>query len=111
MRMKIPVGVACDSDPQQVIETLLSCVKNHTDVASRPEPVVRFLKYGDSTLDFELRVWIKDFDDYRRVQSEILQRIHQQFRAEGIEIAYPQRDLHLRIIDKSNREELARPES
>jgi small-conductance mechanosensitive channel len=111
MRLKVPVGVACGSDIPRVIETLLACVKDHPDVAARPEPEALFLKFGDSTFDFELRVWIVDFDDYRRVWSEIHQQIGQHFRAAGIEIAYPQRDLHLRSIDKSVREGLVKPEN
>ena len=109
MRISVPVGVAYGSDVQRVIETLLACAKGHTDVAARPEPYVRFISFGDSTLDFELRIWIVDFDDRERILSEILQQIDQQFRAEGIEIAFPQQDLHLRSIDKSVREELVKP--
>jgi len=100
MRLKIPVGVAYGSDVPRVIETLLACARDHSDVAARPEAKVLFLNFGDSTLDFELRVWIMNFDDRRRVQSELHQQIDQQFRAAGIEIAFPQRDLHLRSVDE-----------
>ena len=63
MRLKIPVGVACGSDIPRVIETLLALCQGHPDVAARPEPEALFLKFGDSTFDFELRVWIVNFDD------------------------------------------------
>ena len=109
MRLKIPLGVAYHSDIPLVIETLQACAKAHVDVAARPAPQVLLLNFGDSTLDLELRVWILNFDDRRRVQSELHQQIDQQFRMAGIEMAFPQRDLHLRSIDESIRNGLLKP--
>ncbi len=54
--------------------------------------------FGASSLDFELRVWISDVDMRLRVKSELLLFIDQQFRDAGVEIPFPQRDLHLRSI-------------
>ena len=110
VRIRIPVGVAYGSDVPLVIETLLACAKDHTGVAARPEPKVLLLKFGDSALDFELRVWIANFDDSLRVQSEMHQQIEQQFRVKGIEIAFPQRDVHLRNIDQAVRAGVANKE-
>lgn len=110
VRIRIPVGVAYGSDVPLVIESLLACAKDHTGVAARPEPKVLFLKFGDSALDFELRVWIANFDDSLRVQSEMHQQIDEQFRAAGIEIAFPQRDLHLRSIDQAVQAGIAKTE-
>lgn len=60
-----------------------------------------FMNFGASSLDFELRVWVKDFNDRRRVQSELNQEIDRRFREADIEIPFPQRDLHLRSVDES----------
>lgn len=100
MRLRIAVGVAYGSDVPLVIETLLACAKDHTGVAARPDPQVLFLSFGDSSLDFELRVWVLNFDDHLRIKSEMCQQIDQRFRQAGIEIAFPQRDLHLRSVDE-----------
>jgi len=111
MRLRIPVGVAYGSDIPLVIKTLKACAKDHNGVAARPEPKVLFLSFGDSTLDFELRVWISDFDDRRTIQTELHQQIDQSFREAGIEIAFPQRDLHLRSVDETVLKPLRQPKS
>ena len=100
-RIKIPVGVAYGSDVSLVIETLLACGAEHDMIAKSPQPQVLFLAFGESSLNFELRVWVKDVDNRLQVVSELHQLIDRRFRAANIEIAFPQRDLHLRSIDKS----------
>jgi small-conductance mechanosensitive channel len=67
----------------------------------KPEPQVLFLKFGESSLDFELRVWISDIDYRLVIISELHQEIDRKFRQAGIVIAFPQRDLHLRSVDES----------
>jgi len=100
-RLKLPVGVAYGSDVALVMQTLVECAEDHVLVLSDPKPVVIFFGFGDSALDFELRVWISDFDQRRQVQTEINQDIDQRFRDLDIEIPFPQRDLHLRSVDSS----------
>ena len=71
-------------------------------MAKSPEPVALFRGFGDSSLDFELRVWILlDGDNYSQVRSELNQEIDRRFRELNIEIAFPQRDLHIRSVDES----------
>jgi hypothetical protein len=60
VRLIIPVGVAYGSDVPLVIETLMACADAHAMVAKTPAPQVLFMRFGESTLDFELRVWISD---------------------------------------------------
>ena len=60
-----------------------------------------FVNFGESSLDFELRVWISNIDDRFSVKSQLHQEIDRRFREAGIVIAFPQRDLHLRSADKS----------
>ncbi len=100
-RLIIRVGVAYGSDVTLVIETLLACAKENPGVVKMRPAQVLFLNFGDSSLDFELRVWVLDADDRLIVSSSLHQEIDRQFREAGIEIAFPQRDLHLRSIDES----------
>ena len=55
--------------------------------------------FGESSLDFQLRVWINDINYMNVVRSELNQEIDRRFRELGIEIPFPQRDLHLRSVD------------
>jgi small-conductance mechanosensitive channel len=100
-RLIIPVGVAYGSDISLVMETLMGCAKANSDVAQAPAPQVLYMSFGESSLDFELRVWVLDADHRLKVRSELHQEIDRTFREAKIEIAFPQRDLHLRGIDGS----------
>jgi small-conductance mechanosensitive channel len=100
-RLCVPVGVAYGSDISLVIETLMACAKASSRVVEIPMPNVLFLNFGESSLDFELRVWVRDADFRLLAQSELNQEIDKKFREAKIEIAFPQRDLHLRSIDDS----------
>jgi small-conductance mechanosensitive channel len=101
VRLTIPVGVAYGSDIPLVMKTLMACANTNSQVTKTPEPQVLFLNFGESTLDFELRVWVLDADLRLKVNSELHQEIERSFREAKIEIAFPQRDLHLRSLDDS----------
>jgi potassium efflux system protein len=101
VRLIIPVGVAYGSDISLVMETLVESAKQNSDVAEEPIPQVLFLNFGESSLEFELRVWVLDADNRLVVSSAIHQEIDRRFREAKIEIAFPQRDLHLRSLDES----------
>ena len=58
--------------------------------------MVLFLNFGDSSLDFQLRVWVAHFNDWRIIQGNLIREIDRRFRVESVEIPFPQRDLHLR---------------
>jgi small-conductance mechanosensitive channel len=100
-RIIIPVGVAYGSDIALVIETLKASADPHPMVAKDPQPQVLFLSFGESSLDFELRVWVLDVDQRLTTRSELHQEIDRRFREAKIEIAFPQRDLHFRSMDAS----------
>jgi small-conductance mechanosensitive channel len=100
-RVAIPVGVVYGSDISLVMETLMTCGKANSKVAKTPMPQVLFLSFGESSLDFELRVWALDAEEKLKVTSELHQEIDRNFREAKIEIAFPQRDLHLRSLDES----------
>ena len=101
VRLIIPVGVAYGSDISLVMETLIACTKENSKIAETPPPQVLFLNFGESSLDFELRVWVLEADHRLVVSSELHQEIDPRFREAKIEIAFPQRDLHLRSTDES----------
>ena len=101
VRLIVPVGVAYGSDVALVMETLMACGGANSNVAKTPAPQVLFLRFGESSLDFELRVWVLDAEERIKVQSELHQAIDRSFREAKIEIAFPQRDLHLRSLGES----------
>jgi small-conductance mechanosensitive channel len=100
-RLIIAVGVAYGSDVPLVVETLMACGKENSRAAKTPVPQVLFLRFGESSLEFELRVWVMDIDQRLTAKSEIHQEIDRRFREAKIEIAFPQMDLHLRSVDES----------
>ncbi|MBW1750250.1 MAG: mechanosensitive ion channel family protein, partial [Deltaproteobacteria bacterium] len=108
-RVKIPVGVAYGSDIPKVLEILLAVAGEHPMILTTPAPNALFLAFGASSLDFELRVWIAEFTDRRQVQSELNQEINSEFADAGIEIPFPQTDLHLRTVDDEAAEVLRSP--
>jgi small-conductance mechanosensitive channel len=101
VRLTIPVGVAYGSDVPLVMEILMECANENSMVAKTFTPQVLFLSFGESSLDFELRVWVLDADHRLKAKSELHQAIDRRFREANIEIAFPQRDLHLRGLDES----------
>lgn len=97
-RITIKVGVAYGSDVNQVLELLDQVAKNHGQVMQR-EPYlhkVLFREFGDSSLNFELRVMIKDIKKFLDVETELNLDITSAFKDAGIEIPFPQRDLHIK---------------
>jgi len=98
-RIKLPIGVAYGSDLEQVREILLEIAFNHDSVITQspilPKPWVLVRQFGDSSIDFELRCFIRDIDRRLRVMSDLYFEIDKAFRAAGIEIPFPQRDVHL----------------
>ena len=75
---------------------LLALAKQHAPAARHPEPYVLFMGFGDSSLDFELRVYVQDVDYFLSVPSDLNFAVDQAFREEGIEIPFPQRDVHIK---------------
>jgi potassium efflux system protein len=99
LRISVPVGVSYGADVDQAERLLLSAAKAEESVLGDPAPYVFFTSFGESTLDFELRVFIPHIDYLVRVRHALHMRIIKAFREAGIEIAFPQRDIHVRSID------------
>jgi potassium efflux system protein len=95
IRIKIPVGIAYGSDTDLAEQLLLKVAKTNPLVLKSPEPTVVFLRFGDNTLNFEVRVYINDIDNWIPMLHAMNRAIDKQFRQAGITIAFPQRDVHL----------------
>lgn len=103
MRLITPIGVSYGSDPELVRRLLLQVAHDEaaaTDtVLLDPEPVVHFVAFGDSSLDFELFLWVSEARDLIKVKTNLNFRIYHILKEHQIEIPFPQRDLHLRSVD------------
>jgi len=93
VRVSINVGVAYGSNIEKVSKILLQCGKQHKSVVKSPTPQVIFINLGESSLDFELRVWIPDADERIHVKSDIYHDVISKFSEENITIPLPQREL------------------
>jgi small-conductance mechanosensitive channel len=107
-RVEVTVGVAYGTDVPRVLSLLEGVAVANPDVLSDPAPQALFRGFGDSSLDFELRVWTAVFDQFARVQSELNVAVDAVLCAEDIEIPFPQRDLNLRTVDPEAGERLTR---
>ena len=96
-RCEVAVGVAYDSDPRQVMAILEEIGKSNDLVMADPPPFVAFIGFGASSLDFELRVFLRDILYTMVVATDLRTRIFERFREEGIEIPFPQTDVHLKM--------------
>ena len=97
-RLRILVGVSYSTDPDQVEKALIEVAKENKDVEQDDptrKPLVRFQRFGDSTLDFALVVWIKNVIKLRQINSDLHHQVFKKLEGEGIVIAFPQRDVHL----------------
>ena len=95
VRFKISVGVAYGTDTEKVRELLLQAV-DHPRVLDRPAALVRFVNFGDSSLDFELLFYSTNFTGINDVKSDIRFEIDRLFRENSIEIPFPQRDVWIK---------------
>ena len=97
VRLKIPIGIHYDSDVKQAIELCVKAAKEVERVIKEPPPVCLLAGFGDNSVDLEVRVWISDpHNGLSNIKSQILLKIWENFHENGIEIPYPQRDLHIK---------------
>ena len=97
-RLRLAVGVSYDSDPDEVERILLRCANSHPRALANPKPFVLFTGFGDNSLDFELRVYIDDAGYLASTASDLRFAIFRAFKQAGIEIPFPQRDVHIRSL-------------
>ncbi|MFQ5773461.1 MAG: mechanosensitive ion channel domain-containing protein [Kiloniellaceae bacterium] len=111
-RIEVPVGVAYGSDVERVMAILNECLKANKGILAWPEPYVLFRGFGESSLDFEARGYLGNIELRNLVISDLCVAIERALREAGIEIPFPQRDLHIKTVDGLDqavrrREELA----
>lgn len=108
-RLDVNVGVAYGSDLDNVLKAMQEVADENNSVMQRPKPEVHLIEFGESSWNMQLRVWIPDVKHYPRVRNELNQSLVRTFRKYGVEIPFPQRDLHVRssvklpIADDSNK--------
>jgi small-conductance mechanosensitive channel len=105
-RLDVNVGVAYGSDPKKVLDLLMQVAKTTPGITPSPEPSVLFAGFGASSLDFGLRAWTHDFANWVAIRSDMTVRVYEALKAAGIEIPFPQQDLHLRSVSPDARAEL-----
>jgi small-conductance mechanosensitive channel len=99
VRLKVPVGIAYGSDLEQARDLMLETAADNGRVLKAPEPSCHLLSFGDNAVNLELRVWINDPQHgVGSVKSDLHWGMWRRFREHGIEIPYPQRDIHLKYI-------------
>ena len=102
-RIKVPVGVSYESDEDLVKKVLLEVANSHPDIIKEMNPdlpdvvppFVRFIRFGDSSLDFEMLAWIPNVMRRLEIISDLHFMIRKKFREHGVVIAFPQRDVHV----------------
>jgi len=98
-RGDIEVGVKYGTDPEQVLEILLQVAERHEDVLKEPPPAAWFMGFGESSLDFSLRAWTGATEKFFQVRSDLNVAVNRALKEAGMEIPFPQRDLHVRSVD------------
>ena len=100
VRISLPVGVGYSSDPDKVRSLLLDAARAHRFVLAEPAPEVIFTDYGESSINFTLWVWTAEMAHTPLIlKSDLYFSLFRQFKEAGIELPFPQRDLHLRSSD------------
>lgn len=107
LRVDVPVGIAYGSDTDLAKQELLKVAKANHRVLTTPAPEVCFDAFGESTLNLILRCHVNGIDDFGPVQSEMRFAINKAFHDAHIEIAFPQRDIHIRSITTSSGDQKA----
>jgi small-conductance mechanosensitive channel len=107
IRFRIPVGVSYNEDPEKIKAILLSVANDEAHVLKKPEPQVIFDGFGDSSLDFMLAVWTNSYIARPRIlKSNLYFEIFKRFKEAGVEIPFPQRDIHIRSTIEGQADEI-----
>ena len=99
VRQKIPVGISYSSDVRRAIELCIEAAAASSRVVASPKPMCLLKGFGDSSVDLEIRFWVIDpKNGLSNLKSEILLGVWDRFHENGVEIPFPQRDLHLKSV-------------
>jgi potassium-dependent mechanosensitive channel len=102
-RVDVPIHVAYGTDPELLLRLLVEVAESNPGVLRQRPPTAFFLGFGDSALNFELRFWSAHQDAWFQLQSEVAIAVVKALQTAGIEIPFPQRDLHVRSLEPSVR--------
>jgi small-conductance mechanosensitive channel len=102
-RNEILIGVAYGTNPNEVLEILKGVVDQAEDVLKEPGPQILFSDFGDSSLNFRVRFWVP-FEQGLQSKSDVSIAIYNAFEEKGIEIPFPQRDIHIKTVPPESRE-------
>ena len=104
VRVSVPVGVSYQADLELAEKLMLEAAKSCQRVLDSPPPVVWMKAFGESSVQFAIQCWIQDPEEgVGNVQSAVLKQVWAAFKEYGIELPYPQRDLHLRSSEELER--------
>jgi potassium efflux system protein len=94
-RVDLPIGINYGADPKKVIELLEQAARLHPEVLREPAPRALFMGYGDSAINFELRVWPTHFNQATQVRSDLAAAVYDAVNAAGMSFPFPQREIRL----------------
>lgn len=98
LRIELPIGIAYGSDIALVKRLILETVESHEAIMDEPKPTVFFIGFADGVLNFIMRAHCADLDNASATKDELLTSIEAVFRENGIQLPFPQRDIHLHGI-------------
>ena len=97
--LRIPVGIAYSADVRKAMALCEEAARQTARIIENPPPQCLLVAFGESSVDLELGAWINDpVNGVKNVKSDVLLKIWETFQKEGMEIPYPQRDVHLRTM-------------
>ena len=104
VRMQVPVGVSYEADMDLAEKLMLEAARSCDRILNAPPPTVWMTEYGDNSVNFTIHCWIQDPEEgVGNVRSAVLKKLWWLFQEHGIEIPFPQRDLHIRSSDQLDR--------
>ena len=109
-RVEILIGTTYGSDPNQILKILMEAAMSSKDTLKNPSPQALFSEFGDSSLNFKLRFWVH-YEVGLQAKSDVSIEVYNKFDEHGIEIPFPQRDLHIKNMPDENKDEGSLPES
>lgn len=104
IRLVLPVGVSYRENPRDIVRYLSEIASAHPGVLSDPEPNVAFRAFSDSSLDFDLRVYLPETDRMAAIRTDLNIAIKERFDAEGVVIPFPQRDVRVEMVRSAEAE-------
>lgn len=98
LRLDLPVGLAYGSELEKIQSVLFAVSQEHPKILKDPKPHIIFTNFGDNAIEFEFRVFINEIERFPMIRSEVMELIYIETRKAGLEIPFPQRDLHVKEI-------------